>query len=309
MQISDLTHAGKYASHPRGFIGLQVHSIRAGAGPFEVSWRNIQLREGARRGGRLVAALQRQGPDRLDHDRQLAGRARTACSPYGRARAKKGWQRYGAYLWSERQYGDFILDLEYSYPAGRQQRRLLPRGRPRRPGQPGHRVSDPRLLREGGGDDPPRPRRHHLDRGRVEEHVPGARGVEPHDRDRARPAPDGRSQRPEHRRHPARRVAGEGPARDGATSGSRTTAGPTTCASGRSASRSCSVPEPGAIRQTAPSPVRAMSDSNQGYVSHGGEVQGAPFGPHSRPVRSRLSRPCRWRSSCRRPEPSRSWRS
>ena len=31
---------------------------------------------------------------------------------------EQGWQRYGAYLWSERQYGDFILDLEYSYPAG-----------------------------------------------------------------------------------------------------------------------------------------------------------------------------------------------
>jgi len=31
---------------------------------------------------------------------------------------EEGWERYGAYLWSERQYGDFILDLEYSYPAG-----------------------------------------------------------------------------------------------------------------------------------------------------------------------------------------------
>ncbi|MBM3876611.1 MAG: DUF1080 domain-containing protein [Verrucomicrobia bacterium] len=28
-----------------GFIGLQVHSIRAGLGPFSVQWRNIRLRE------------------------------------------------------------------------------------------------------------------------------------------------------------------------------------------------------------------------------------------------------------------------
>ncbi len=28
-----------------GFIGLQVHSIRAGTGPFEVSWRNVRIRE------------------------------------------------------------------------------------------------------------------------------------------------------------------------------------------------------------------------------------------------------------------------
>lgn len=28
-----------------GFIGLQVHSIRAGTGPFQVRWKNIRLRE------------------------------------------------------------------------------------------------------------------------------------------------------------------------------------------------------------------------------------------------------------------------
>lgn len=28
-----------------GFIGLQVHSIREGQGPYEVSWRNLRLRE------------------------------------------------------------------------------------------------------------------------------------------------------------------------------------------------------------------------------------------------------------------------
>ncbi len=29
----------------RGFIGLQVHGIKAGAGPFSVRWRNLRLRE------------------------------------------------------------------------------------------------------------------------------------------------------------------------------------------------------------------------------------------------------------------------
>jgi len=33
------------AADARGFIGLQVHSIRKGTGPFQVRWRNIRLRE------------------------------------------------------------------------------------------------------------------------------------------------------------------------------------------------------------------------------------------------------------------------
>jgi len=28
-----------------GFIGLQVHGIKKGTGPFEVRWKNITLRE------------------------------------------------------------------------------------------------------------------------------------------------------------------------------------------------------------------------------------------------------------------------
>jgi len=43
--ISDLTHEEKFKSHPKGFIGLQVHGIGAGSGPYEVRWRNIKLRE------------------------------------------------------------------------------------------------------------------------------------------------------------------------------------------------------------------------------------------------------------------------
>ena len=29
----------------RGFIGLQVHSVRPGTGPYHVRWKNIRLRE------------------------------------------------------------------------------------------------------------------------------------------------------------------------------------------------------------------------------------------------------------------------
>ena len=45
VQISDLVDKEKLKSHPKGFIGLQVHSIRRGSGPFEVSWRNLGIIE------------------------------------------------------------------------------------------------------------------------------------------------------------------------------------------------------------------------------------------------------------------------
>ena len=45
VQISDLVDKEKLKSHPKGFIGLQVHGIRKGSGPFEVSWRNIGIIE------------------------------------------------------------------------------------------------------------------------------------------------------------------------------------------------------------------------------------------------------------------------
>ena len=43
--VSDLNHEEKYKSHPKGFIGLQVHSIGRGSGPYEVRWRRIKLKE------------------------------------------------------------------------------------------------------------------------------------------------------------------------------------------------------------------------------------------------------------------------
>ena len=43
--VSDLNHEEKYKSHPKGFIGLQVHGIGRGSGPYEVRWRKIKIKE------------------------------------------------------------------------------------------------------------------------------------------------------------------------------------------------------------------------------------------------------------------------
>jgi hypothetical protein len=43
--IEDLRDQQIYETHPRGFIGLQVHGIEPGSGPYEVAWRNLRLRE------------------------------------------------------------------------------------------------------------------------------------------------------------------------------------------------------------------------------------------------------------------------
>ena len=42
--ISDLTDEKVFATHPSGFIGLQVHGVRD-RGPFDVRWRKLRLRE------------------------------------------------------------------------------------------------------------------------------------------------------------------------------------------------------------------------------------------------------------------------
>jgi hypothetical protein len=43
--IEDLTDEAIYKTHPKGFIGLQVHGIGKGTGPYQVAWRKIRLRE------------------------------------------------------------------------------------------------------------------------------------------------------------------------------------------------------------------------------------------------------------------------
>jgi len=116
-QVSDLNHEGMYASHPRGFIGLQVHSIGRGQGPFEVRWRDIYIREvrtkeagwQALYNGKDLTGLETTGNWLPEKDGVLAIRPRAG---------ELGWDRFGAYLWTAKPYADFILDLQYSYPKG-----------------------------------------------------------------------------------------------------------------------------------------------------------------------------------------------
>ncbi|MCG8586816.1 MAG: DUF1080 domain-containing protein [Pirellulales bacterium] len=42
--IEDLTDEAKHKSHPKGFIGLQVHGV-GNRGPFQVAWKNIRIKE------------------------------------------------------------------------------------------------------------------------------------------------------------------------------------------------------------------------------------------------------------------------
>ncbi len=44
-QVSDLVDEKKFASHPKGFIGLQVHGIPWNQGPYDVRWRKLKLRK------------------------------------------------------------------------------------------------------------------------------------------------------------------------------------------------------------------------------------------------------------------------
>ncbi|HJN09031.1 MAG: DUF1080 domain-containing protein [Pirellulaceae bacterium] len=43
--IADLIDDEILKTHPKGFIGLQVHGIRAGTGPYDVSWRKLRIKE------------------------------------------------------------------------------------------------------------------------------------------------------------------------------------------------------------------------------------------------------------------------
>ena len=112
-QISDLTHEEKFTTHPKGFIGLQVHGIGAGQGPFEVRWRNLKLRDltGFKTlyNGKDLSGWKTTGNWLPQKDRSLLIQPRSG---------EKGWQRYSAYLWTEKKYKDFVLDVEYSYPPG-----------------------------------------------------------------------------------------------------------------------------------------------------------------------------------------------
>jgi Domain of Unknown Function (DUF1080) len=43
--VADLTHEEVFKTHPKGHIAVQVHGIKAGTGPYDVSWKNLRIRE------------------------------------------------------------------------------------------------------------------------------------------------------------------------------------------------------------------------------------------------------------------------
>ena len=112
-QISNLTHGERYKSHQKGFIGLQVHGIGKGQGPYEVRWRNLKLRDLSKfktlYNGKDLTGWKTTGNWIPQEDGSVLIQPREG---------EKGWQRYDAYLFSEKKYKDFVADFEYSYPPG-----------------------------------------------------------------------------------------------------------------------------------------------------------------------------------------------
>lgn len=43
--VEDIADEDIYKTHPKGFIGLQVHGIKQGTGPYDVAWKNIRLKK------------------------------------------------------------------------------------------------------------------------------------------------------------------------------------------------------------------------------------------------------------------------
>lgn len=43
--VEDITDEPIYKTHPSGFLGLQVHGIKPGTGPYQAAWKNIRIKE------------------------------------------------------------------------------------------------------------------------------------------------------------------------------------------------------------------------------------------------------------------------
>ncbi|MEZ6065734.1 MAG: DUF1080 domain-containing protein [Planctomycetaceae bacterium] len=74
--VCDLTDDAIFESHPIGFIGLQVHGIAAGAGPYQVAWKNIRLRplpDTATPANQLTESERQQGFELLFNGENLDG--------------------------------------------------------------------------------------------------------------------------------------------------------------------------------------------------------------------------------------------
>ncbi|QDS94100.1 hypothetical protein FF011L_28780 [Roseimaritima multifibrata] len=111
--ISDLVDMDKFKTHREGFIGLQVHGIPADKGPYEVRWRNLKIRDLSEfqtlYNGKDLEGWTTTGNWLPQEDGSLLIQPRDG---------EMGWTRYADYLWSEKTYKDFVLDLEYAYPPG-----------------------------------------------------------------------------------------------------------------------------------------------------------------------------------------------
>ncbi len=119
--IEDLTDEAIFETHPRGFIGLQVHGIRKGTGPYQVAWRNIRLRrlpETPRPANVLTAAEEQQGFQLLFNGRDLEGWKHSgnwAVEEGAIARTGRG----GSLVYAERNIpDDFELRFEWKVAEG-----------------------------------------------------------------------------------------------------------------------------------------------------------------------------------------------
>ena len=43
--VVDIVNEEVYQTNPRGMIGLQIHKVKEGTGPYEIAWRNIRITE------------------------------------------------------------------------------------------------------------------------------------------------------------------------------------------------------------------------------------------------------------------------
>ena len=43
--VADIVNEDVYRTNPRGMIGLQIHKVKEGTGPYEIAWKNIRITE------------------------------------------------------------------------------------------------------------------------------------------------------------------------------------------------------------------------------------------------------------------------
>lgn len=106
--IADLTDS-KTSS---GIIGLQVHSV-PGDPDWSVRWKNIRIKE--------ILPEVDQGLTLKLPDFETTGnwneKPKGTIELTPRA-GESGWKRFSSYLWSEKEYGDFICSFEYLHLKG-----------------------------------------------------------------------------------------------------------------------------------------------------------------------------------------------